>query len=114
MCSAIARAAHYGHPVSWNILNEPLRRVGLKTRGVGGHAYRRAFNDTLRRNARGYDLERRLILGHSIERDINASRYSTVTLAELAHVVTAAYRDDPILPSIAMLLPPIPSTLPSR
>lgn len=60
-----------------DILNRPMRRVGLKAPGVGGHAYRRAFNDTLRKNARGYDLERRLIMGHSIERDINASRYST-------------------------------------
>jgi integrase len=85
------------------ILNRPMRRVGLKAPGVGGQAYRRAFNDTLRKNARGYDLERRLIMGHSIERDINASRSSTVTLAELTHVITQAYRDDPILPSIAKL-----------
>jgi predicted ABC-type ATPase len=46
---------------------------------------------------------KRDVMGHSIERDINASRYSTVTLAELTHVITQAYRDDPILPSIAKL-----------
>jgi integrase len=84
-----------------HIINRPMRRVGLKANGVGGHAYRRAFNDTLRRNARGYDLERRIIVGHSIEGDINASRYSTVTISELADVVKYAYADDPILPSIA-------------
>jgi integrase len=83
------------------IINRPMRRVGLKEPGVGGHAYRRAFNDSLRKNARGYELERRMIIGHSIERDMNASRYSTVTIAELAQVVDQAYADDPILPTIA-------------
>jgi len=84
-----------------NVINRPMRRVGLKTHGVGGHAYRRAFNDTLRKNARGYDLERRLIIGHSIDRDINASRYSTVTINELLDVVNHAYADDPIVASFA-------------
>jgi integrase len=83
-----------------DIINRPMRRVGLKISGVGGHAYRRAFNDTLRKNARGCDLERRLIVGHSIEDDINASRYSSVTSSELANVVNRAYADDPILPGI--------------
>jgi hypothetical protein len=45
------------------IIDQPMRRVGVKRPGLGGHAFRRAFNDTLRRNARHYDLERRLILG---------------------------------------------------
>jgi integrase len=83
------------------IINRPMRRVGLKEPGVGGHVYRRAFNDSLRKNARGYELERRMIMGHSIERDMNASRYSTVTIAALAQVVNLAYADDPILPTIA-------------
>jgi integrase len=83
-----------------DIINRPMRRVGLKIHGVGGHAYRRAFNDTLRKNARGCDLERRIIIGHSIEDDVNASRYSTVTIPELAEVVRHAYTDDPILPGI--------------
>jgi hypothetical protein len=83
-----------------DIINRPMRRVGLKIHGVGGHAYRRAFNGTLRKNARGCDLERRIIIGHSIEDDINASRYSTVTIPEFAEVVRQAYTDDPILPGI--------------
>ena len=87
------------------ILTRPVRRAGLKTPGVGGHAYRRAFNETLRINGRGYELERRVILGHSIENDINASRYSRPSLAELATLVRMAYQDDPLLPTQQLAQP---------
>ena len=81
-----------------------MRRVGLKDHGVGTHAYRRSFNETLRRNGRGYDLERRLIMGHSIHHDINASRYSAPNIEQLSQLIERAYADDPILPSIPTML----------
>jgi integrase/recombinase XerD len=81
-------------------IDKPLRRAGVKEPGLGGHAFRRAFNNTLRRNARGYEYERRLILGHSTDHDINESRYSSATINDLADVVSRAYLDDPILPSM--------------
>jgi integrase len=82
------------------IIDAPLRRAGVKEPGLGAHAFRRAFNNTLRRNARGYDYERRLILGHNTDQDVNEGRYSTATINELADVVSCAYLDDPILPSM--------------
>jgi integrase len=85
------------------ILSGPMLRARVKQPGLGAHAYRRAFNDSLRRNARDRDFERRLILGHSLEGDINASRYASASLDELQETIAFAYCDDPILASQACL-----------
>jgi integrase len=78
-------------------VNGLLERTGLKQAGCAGHSFRRSLNDTLVENARGYDIERRLILGHSLRNDINASAYTRVRADRLAAAIQFAYADDPIV-----------------
>lgn len=78
-------------------LNPLLCSAGVKQPGSAAHSFRRTLNDSLLVNARGYDYERRLILGHSHGGDVNAVSYLRPTLERLRDLVEKAYLDDPTL-----------------
>ncbi len=81
--------------VSYN-LAQILDRAAVKRVGARAHAFRRAFNDSLRVIGRGYDLERRAVMGHSGSADINLSLYARPSFDRLAELVELAYADDPL------------------
>jgi integrase len=84
-----------------HVLTRIMVRAGVKQPGTGAHAFRRSFNDNLRRTARGFDAERNVLMGHSLVKTegINAD-YQTYTVAQLAEVINRLYRDDPILTGV--------------
>jgi integrase len=79
-----------------------LTRAGVAEPGerVACHAFRHAFNDNLRRTARGFDCERRLLMGHSLMKSEGTNAvYQHYSLGQLAEVVNRVYTDDPIIPA---------------
>jgi integrase len=94
------RGYQSGGLTAWSlshILSQILDRAGIKRPGSRAHAFRRAFNDSLIVNGRGYDAERRAIMGHSDTRDVNLSFYARPSVERLAELVERVYLDDPVV-----------------
>lgn len=80
-----------------DFVTAPLRRAGVKEPYAAAHTFRRTFNDTLLVNGRGFDVERRALLGHAPGSNVNERHYTRVTYERLAGLVARAYADCPEL-----------------
>jgi hypothetical protein len=79
-----------------DLLNPLLVHAGVKQPRAAAHSFRRAFNHSLLVNARAYDYERRLILGHA-QPDVNSIHYLNPNGADMRRTLNRVYRDAPAL-----------------